>query len=68
MFGEDILKKSAKKKTLKKPAVVQFSSDADFYQRVEKKAYELYEGRGYQSGNDWQDWFEAEQIVRNELK
>ncbi|HBO97197.1 MAG TPA: hypothetical protein DE315_01900 [Candidatus Omnitrophica bacterium] len=36
-------------------------------QRVEKKAYELYEQRGYTNGNDLQDWLEAEQIVVCEL-
>lgn len=36
-------------------------------QRVERKAYELYEQRGYTNGNDLQDWLEAEQIVVREL-
>ncbi len=36
-------------------------------QRVEKKAYELYEQHGYINGNDLQDWLEAEQIVVREL-
>lgn len=36
-------------------------------QRVEKKAYELYEQRGYTNGNDLQDWLEAEQTVAREL-
>lgn len=36
-------------------------------QRVEKKAYELYEQRGYINGSDLQDWLEAEQIVTREL-
>ena len=30
---------------------------------IEKKAYELYEQRGCNSGQDWNDWFEAEKIV-----
>ena len=35
-------------------------------QRIEKKAYALYEQRGYANGNDFQDWLEAEQIVVRE--
>ncbi len=31
---------------------------------IRKKAYELYEKRGYSSGNDQADWFEAERIVK----
>ena len=36
-------------------------------ERIEKKAYELYEKRGYNHGSDRQDWLEAEQIVAREL-
>ena len=42
-------------------------SDAEFAKRVEAKAYELYEKRGYQHGCDLDDWLEAEQIVRDEI-
>ena len=38
-----------------------------FAQLVEKKAYELYEKRGCQSGHDCEDWFEAEKIVEAEM-
>ncbi len=38
-----------------------------FAQRVEKKAYELYEKRGCQNGHDCDDWFEAEKIVETEM-
>jgi len=31
---------------------------------VERVAYAMYENRGYESGHDWSDWFEAEQRVR----
>ena len=37
-----------------------------FYQRVQEKAYELFERRGYSNGNDLADWFEAERIVRSQ--
>lgn len=36
-------------------------------QLIEKKAYELYEQRGYTQGNDLQDWLQAEQIIVQEL-
>lgn len=38
-----------------------------FISRVEEKAYELYEKRGRQDGQDWNDWFEAEKIVEEEM-
>ena len=38
-----------------------------FVQRVEKKAYELYEQRGRQDGRDWDDWLEAEKLVEAEM-
>lgn len=42
--------------------------DSDFFaQRVEEKAYELYETRGRQDGNDWKDWFDAQKIVEAEM-
>lgn len=42
--------------------------DAVIYaQRVEKKAYELYEKRGCEGGHDWDDWLEAEKIVEQEM-
>ncbi len=36
-------------------------------QQIEKKAYELFEQRGYSNGNDVQDWLDAEQIVAQKL-
>jgi hypothetical protein len=38
-----------------------------FAQRVEKKAFELYEKRGCQNGRDCDDWYEAEKIVEAEM-
>ena len=38
-----------------------------FAQRVEKKAYDLYEKRGCQNGHDCDDWFEAEKLVEAEM-
>ena len=38
-----------------------------FAERIEKKAYELYEKRGCQDGHDCEDWLEAERIVEQEM-
>lgn len=56
----------------KENASIRKAADADINspairQRVEKKAYELYEQRGYANGNDLQDWLTAEQIIVQEL-
>lgn len=43
-------------------------SDAGIYaQRVEKKAYELFQKRGCADGHDREDWFAAEKIVEEEM-
>lgn len=36
----------------------------NFYDKVEKVAYELYEKRGRVHGQDMEDWFKAEMIVK----
>ncbi len=43
-------------------------SPKQLHERIKKKAYELYVKRGYIHGDDWADWFEAEKIVKAELK
>ena len=42
-------------------------SPQEFSDRVQKKAYELYEDRGCAHGCDLEDWFTAEKIVEAEL-
>lgn len=44
------------------------SDSSDFASRVQQKAYDIYERRGYSHGNDWADWFEAERQIRKELR
>jgi hypothetical protein len=39
----------------------------DLWERIAKKAYELWEQRGRQDGNDLRDWFDAEAIVMEEI-
>ncbi|MEI6846197.1 MAG: DUF2934 domain-containing protein [Candidatus Firestonebacteria bacterium] len=35
---------------------------------IEKKAFELYQKRNGQHGNDLNDWLEAEKIVKKQFK
>ncbi|MCP9451818.1 MAG: DUF2934 domain-containing protein [Nitrospira sp.] len=39
----------------------------DLWERIAKKAYELWEQRGRQDGNDLRDWLDAEAIVMEEI-
>lgn len=43
-------------------------SREEFMQLVQKKAYELYEKRGCQPGNDLEDWITAEKLVREDFE
>lgn len=43
-------------------------SREEFMQLVQKKAYEIYEKRGCQSGNDLEDWLNAERLVKKDLE
>ena len=62
------LKKTMQEASVSKPQskTKTKTNPQQFYQRVEEKAYELYERRGYTNGNDLADWFEAERIVKSE--
>lgn len=42
-------------------------SDEELYERVARRAYELYQQRGEEHGHDLEDWLTAEQIVQEEL-
>lgn len=33
-------------------------------EEIERMAYDLYERRGRIDGHDWEDWLEAERIIR----
>ena len=33
-------------------------------EEIARRAYELYEQRGRADGNDWSDWFQAEQEMK----
>jgi hypothetical protein len=42
-------------------------SETLFQERVNQKAYELFQRRGGEPGHDMEDWLEAERLVRDEL-
>ena len=37
------------------------------WERIARKAYELWDQRGRQEGNDLKDWLDAEEIVMEEI-
>jgi hypothetical protein len=43
-------------------------SDEELYERVSRKAYELYQQRGEEPGHDIEDWITAERLVHEELR
>lgn len=47
----------------KRPSEVQNG----LWERISQKAYELWEQRGRQEGNDLRDWLDAEEIVMDEI-
>mgnify|MGYP001583409798 CR=1 FL=1 len=40
-----------------------FVRNKDLIKEIEKKAYELYESRGFVAGRELDDWLEAEKLV-----
>jgi hypothetical protein len=42
-------------------------SDDELYTRVARKAYDLYQQRGEEPGNDLDDWLFSERLVKAEL-
>jgi len=38
------------------------------HERIARKAYELYEQRGWQHGHDVENWLEAERLILAEMK
>lgn len=41
------------------------SDGADLHDRIAARAYELFEHRGYQDGQDLEDWLRAEREIQN---
>lgn len=42
-------------------------TEEEWYQRVSRKAYELYQQRGEVPGHELDDWLTAERLVQEEL-
>ena len=67
--------KSGQRKSAKARPVSQASLDAvdsgeqeAFINRVRERAYFKAQQRGFENGNDLQDWYEAEQEIKAESK
>lgn len=59
------------KEPLKKSVVANLTltlTPKEIHNKIQKKAFELYKKRQGKSGSDWDDWFEAEHIVKSEIK
>lgn len=42
-----------------------FAGNIELKHEIEKKAYELYEGRGCVPGRELDDWLDAERLIAN---
>jgi Protein of unknown function (DUF2934) len=43
-------------------------NNEELYERVARKAYELYQQRGEEPGHEFDDWLTAERLVQEELR
>lgn len=62
MVRETATSKGSQKAEQTGPAIQVSKADWD-YERISRRAYELYEQRGRQEGRDLEDWLKAEQQV-----
>ncbi len=46
------------------PKVTILPDHVPLHDRIKERAYELYESRGRENGNEEQDWLRAEQEIR----
>ena len=60
--------KSSSGSTRSKSAGSMDISQEELSSLIQKKAFELYEKRGYTHGDDQADWYKAEKSVRTSLK
>ncbi|HML94642.1 MAG TPA: DUF2934 domain-containing protein [Thermodesulfobacteriota bacterium] len=60
-------KKTVVRKTAVKPAPAPETQES-LYERIAKKAYEIFESRGRETGRDIEHWLEAEKIVKGKKK
>ena len=61
------VRKTAVKKTTVKPAPAPETQES-LYERIAKKAYEIFESRGREIGRDFEHWLEAEKIIKGKKK
>ena len=61
------VRKTAAKKTTAKPAPAPETQES-LYERIAKKAYEIFESRGREIGRDFEHWLEAEKIIKGKKK
>lgn len=52
-------------KYARKPGYQNLDADSAMHRRIAERAFILFQERGYEQGNDWAYWFEAEQQVRS---
>lgn len=66
-----VVKKTGAEKGRSSPAAIRPKTPIELpegmWERIAQKAYELWEQRGRQAGNDLGDWLEAEAIVMEEI-
>lgn len=43
----------------------QHIEDDSVHRRIAERAFSLFQERGYEHGNDWAHWFEAERQIKN---
>jgi len=55
---------STPKNRIETPLASKANTKGDFNQKVQETAYQLFVARGYTHGNDLEDWFQAERIVK----
>jgi hypothetical protein len=64
-------KRTAKKKpSMRSPLTISPQSielPDGMWHRISKKAFELWQDRGYGDGHDFEDWLDAEAIVMEEI-
>ena len=67
---ETAVKKQPNKKSLASKASLSETTalDSALREQIARKAYELYENRGWVHGLDTEDWLEAERLVLAETK
>ena len=59
-----------KKPSMRSPLVVSpqaIKLPDGLWERISKKAFELWQERGYRDGHDLEDWLDAEAVVMEEI-